>query len=253
MTNRVKGEVSPKGCTARKPGHAALAVAGFLAILGPEAENGHAQIGVALDRNEDGIAGSALRSRLPSDEKLPRDNPTVDVAVADREPELVEAEVLALTAVAEALVALAFAAKTTNWVAVTVGGWNELKAGGDGTARGWRNGPDGGTSEREHKDGVRALAADQNIEVARWPCPPRRSHWASRELPLWPAVPTPRSSRCLAAPRISTIAVGEGHHDLPARQRPARPPPAGRRTPRWRRHWESFRSNRTRSPPAVTA
>ena len=30
-------------------------------------------------------------------------------------------------------------------------------------------------------------------------------------------------------------AVGEGHHDLPARRGPARPPPAGRRRPRWRR------------------
>ena len=56
---------------------------------------------------------------LPSDEKLPSDNPTAEVAVADREPELVEAEVLVLAAVAEALVAIAFAVKMTIWVAVT--------------------------------------------------------------------------------------------------------------------------------------
>ena len=58
MTNRVKGEVSPNGMLGREPGHASLAVADFLAILGPEAENGHAQVRVALDRNKHGIAGS---------------------------------------------------------------------------------------------------------------------------------------------------------------------------------------------------
>ena len=51
---------------------------------------------------------------LPSEEKLPRDNPTAEVAVADREPELVEAELLVLTAVREALVAFTFAVKTND-------------------------------------------------------------------------------------------------------------------------------------------
>ena len=58
---------------------------------------------------------------LPSDEKLPRDNPTVEVAVADRELELVEAEVLVLAAVWEAPVALEVDVKMTNCDPVTVG------------------------------------------------------------------------------------------------------------------------------------
>ena len=130
MTNRVKGEVSPKGCTAESQGMRPSPLP-TLVILGPEAENGHAQVGVALDRNKQGIAGSRSRSRLPSEEKLPRDNPTAEVAVADREPELVEAEALVLAAVALALVAFAFAVKTTSWLGVTAGGWNALNEGSD--------------------------------------------------------------------------------------------------------------------------
>ena len=53
-----QGRGVAEGVQRREPGHASLAVAGFLAILGPEVENGHAQVGVALDRNKDGIAGS---------------------------------------------------------------------------------------------------------------------------------------------------------------------------------------------------
>ena len=52
-----QGRGIAKGMFGRKPGHAFLAVAD-LVILGPEAENGHAQVGVALDRNKQGIAGS---------------------------------------------------------------------------------------------------------------------------------------------------------------------------------------------------
>ena len=57
-----------------------------------------------------------------SEEKPPRDNPTDEVAVADRAPELVEAEALVLAAVALALVAVAFAVKTTSWLGVAAGG-----------------------------------------------------------------------------------------------------------------------------------
>jgi len=73
---------------------------------------------------------------LPSEEKLPRDNPTAEVVVADREPELVEAELLVLTTAREALVAFTFADRTNAWVDVTVGDWNELKEGEDGPATG---------------------------------------------------------------------------------------------------------------------
>ena len=86
------------------------------------------------------------------------------MAVADREPELVEAEVLVLTAVAEALVVFAFAVKTTTWVAVTRRGWNELKEDGDDRPHGRCTCHRGGTSQGEDEDGVGALAADQDIE-----------------------------------------------------------------------------------------
>src|SRR5262249_49336807 len=69
---------------------------------------------------------------LPIEENVPRDKPTVEVAVADREPEFAAAEVLALTAVTAALVPLAFAVNRTSGVAVTGGAWNELKDGSDG-------------------------------------------------------------------------------------------------------------------------
>src|SRR4029077_4013258 len=49
-----QGRGVAKGVQGREPGHAALAIVGFLSILGPQAENGHAQVGVPLDRNKDG-------------------------------------------------------------------------------------------------------------------------------------------------------------------------------------------------------
>ena len=63
-----------------------------------------------------------MSARLLSEEKPPRDNPTAEVAVADRAPELVEAELLALAAVAAALVAVALAVKTTSCAGLAAGG-----------------------------------------------------------------------------------------------------------------------------------
>ena len=67
-------------------------------------------------------------------------------------------------AVREVLVAFTFADKKNVWVAVTVGDWNELKEGGDGPPAGGCNCLRRGTSQREDRDGVGALAADQDIE-----------------------------------------------------------------------------------------
>ena len=191
---------------------------------------------------------------LPSEEKPPRDRPTAEVADADRAPELVEAEVLALDC----------RRSGTRGVHVRRQD-DELRAGRDcgslkrvETKASTAPPADGvtaaasGSRQREDRDGVGALAADQDIEVAVG-----LGHHLDRagqrgRLALWPVAPTPRSNRCPAGARIFDDAVGEGHDDLPARQglrgqtccpeKTTLAPAAG-----------SSRSNRTRSPPAVTA
>ena len=116
---------------------------------------------------------------------MPRDNPAVEVAVADTEPELVEAEVLVLAAVVRATRGVRVRRQQRpTWVAVTVGDWNELRAGDDVSP------PDAATCPRERstsvedKDGVGALAADQNIEEPVGLSNHVDRSWAARSAPL---------------------------------------------------------------------
>ncbi len=85
----------------REPGHASFAVADFSSFSDPKSRIG--TLRYVLPSTETRTASPLpLVEPLPSDEKPPRDNPTAEVAVADRAPELVEAELLVLAAVAEA-------------------------------------------------------------------------------------------------------------------------------------------------------
>ena len=149
--------------------------------------------------------------------------------------------------------AIALAVKTTNWLGVTAGGWNELREGGDDTARGWRDSPPrDGTAQREDREVVGALAADQDIEV-----PVGLGHhvdrsWAARESLPAASSSTPRSGRCLAGARISTTPSARATTTCPLGracaastcwpEKTTLAPAAG-----------LSRSNRTRFPPAVTA
>ncbi len=188
---------------------------------------------------------------LPSDEKLPRDNPTAEVAVVDTEPELVEAEVLVLTAAVEAAAVLAFRRREDDLGCRGRRRLERVERRRRRAAPGCRAPQRELTTRCEHEDGIGALAADQNVEepvglihhldrTGQRGSPPfgrssdatvKRSPWETRisTMPSARAATTCPFGRACAAstcwPEKTTLA-----------------PPMG-----------SFRSNRTRSPPVVTA
>ena len=248
-----QGRGVAKRVQGREPGHASFAVAGFLAMLGPEVENGHAQVRVALDRNQDGIARFLRESRCQARRNCRGITPPSAVAVADSEPELVEAEVLVLTAAVEALAVLAVAVRTTNWD----------PASGRGLER----------VERRQRRATRATALPSpTVAPAR-----EKTEMVSEP---WLLTRTSKSPLALSTTSIALGSAGvtpcgqqvrrhaqavalrdqeiddrrwQGPPRLARSTGPARPAPAGRRRPRWRRRSGSFRSNRTRFPAAVTA
>ena len=194
-----------------------------------------------------------MEEPLLSDEKPPRDNPTAEVAVADRAPELVEAEALALAAVALALVAVALAVKTTSWLGVTAAGWNALSEGSDappadGVTPPAETAPPREKTERLSEPSLLTRTSNSPLALAT----------TSIELGKAGVAPSRQQLRlhdqavALWHQEIDD-AVGEGHHDLPARQGLRGHAPAGRSTRRWRRR----RGRRGRTapglPPAVTA
>src|SRR5271166_533019 len=130
MTNRVKADVSPKGCRFESQGMRPSPSSASSPFSDPKPRMG--TLKYVLPSTATRTASLVpFAEPLPSEEKVPRDNPTDEVAVADRETELVEAELVVLIPVKEALVAFTFADKTNAWVAVAIGDWNELKEGGD--------------------------------------------------------------------------------------------------------------------------
>ena len=179
-----QGRGVAEGVQAREPGHASLAIAGFVVRLGPEVENRHAQIGVALDRNEDGVAGSlrgAVAKRREAAEGQPHRRRWRSRTAA---PELVEADVLALAAVCGGARGVRGRRQDDELGRRGRSGLERVERRRRRAARGWRDlPPTSGTCQGEDGDGVGALAADQDIEAARSACSPPRSHWAARESP----------------------------------------------------------------------
>src|SRR5271166_6395691 len=120
MTNRVKADVSPKGCRFESQGMRPSPLSASSPFSDPKPRMG--TLKYVLPSTDTRTASLLpVAGPLPSEEKVPRDNPTDEVTVADTEPELVEAEVLVLDVVCETVVAFTFADKRIAWDDVTVG------------------------------------------------------------------------------------------------------------------------------------
>ena len=100
---------------------------------------------------------------------MPSDSPTDDVAIADKEPELVEADVLVLAAVARRCRNRIHRHAEDRVPVTDVAGWNEFTGGAE-TLRGRRPVSAETLNSVEDEDGVGALAAHQDVEMPAWTC-----------------------------------------------------------------------------------
>ncbi len=230
-----QGRGVAKGVHAREPGHPPLAGTGFLVIPAPEVEDGHAEIGVALDRNQDGAAGACWCSGCRATRNCRATARPWSWRSSDTELELVEAEALVVAAVAEALVTTVPPVKMKLWlVAARVGGWNELSAGSAGLlTTGPPDSPEAATWAKTK------MVSEPALLTRTLNCPPAL---LTTSIALGTAGRPPWACKVDVTVRPSPVglrrldvAIGEGHHDLTRSPVPARPAPADRSRPRGRR------------------
>ena len=113
--------------------------------------------------------------------------------------------------------AITFAVKTTTWVAVTVAGWNELKEGGDGPPTDGVTVPEVAPAREKTKMVSEPWLLTRTLKSPLGLLTTSIALGSAGVAPLGMQFRRHAQAVALRAQEID-VAVGEGHHDLPARQ-----------------------------------